>query len=68
MARKRIAIIVSKCRRCGKPLATASRSIWGADAIKKKYELICDDCLTPEEKDDMFQKQVEQVKKVIKNG
>lgn len=68
MARRRITIIVSKCRRCGCKLATASRSIWGDEATKKKYELICDNCLTDDEKADMLNRQANHIRKGIKNG
>jgi hypothetical protein len=50
----KIQIITAPCRRgCGTQLATASRSIYGADEAKRKYELICNDCLTAEEKEHM---------------
>lgn len=62
MARKRIQIIMSKCRRCGTPLATASKSIWGDESTKKKYELICEKCLTPDEKSDMFNRQANNIR------
>ena len=69
MARRRgrISIYTAKCRRgCGKTLATASRSIWGVpDHIKRKYELICSDCLTEEEKAEMFEIQIAAVRKTI---
>ena len=69
LERKRpIQIILSKCRRCGKPLATASRSIWGIDpAIRQKYQLICDKCLKPEEKKELEQASVEAVKRNIRS-
>lgn len=58
MKRGRIFFYTAPCRRgCGTMLATASRSILGADALKRKYELICDKCLTPEEHDEILRGQ-----------
>jgi hypothetical protein len=62
MGRLKIKVVVSKCRRCGKKLATTNRSIWGNDAAKKKYELICKDCLTDEEYNDMFANQMNHIR------
>lgn len=59
MPRKRIQIVVSKCKRCGCQLATASRSIYGNDVAKRKYELICKNCLTDEEYNDMNKNQAD---------
>jgi hypothetical protein len=64
MRRSRIQIIISKCRRCGCKLATASRSIWGDEAGKKKYELICKNCLTSEEEADILNRQSNHIRKM----
>lgn len=63
MPRRRIAVYTAKCRRgCGRTLATTNRSIWGDEATKKKYELICENCLTDTEKADMFDRQVNHIR------
>jgi hypothetical protein len=46
---KRISIISTNCRRCGKSISTLNRSITGADALKAKLDKICQDCITPDE-------------------
>jgi hypothetical protein len=43
-------IRLGNCRRCGKRLATGTRSLIGAEALKRKWELICATCLTPAER------------------
>lgn len=54
MRKKRIQIHTAKCRRgCGKTLATTNRSIWGDEASKAKFELICEDCMTGDERQEM---------------
>jgi len=46
---KRISIITAPCRHCGKPVATASRSILGLDELKARYGVVCSDCITGDE-------------------
>lgn len=48
--RRRITIVTTSCRRCGCRLATASRSIHGADNAKAELDSICERCVTPEER------------------
>jgi len=50
---RRIYLVETTCRRCGKPLLTASRSIMGADRAKTTYGSICSECMKPEERDRM---------------
>jgi len=52
--RKRITIEQTACKRCGKPLATASRSILGLDRLKARLGSICSDCTTEDEKQEML--------------
>ncbi len=55
MRRKKIQFIQSPCRRgCGTMLTTANRSMWGLGELKAKYELICGECLTRAEKEEML--------------
>jgi Protein of unknown function (DUF2688) len=46
---RRIRLIETACRRCGRTLHTASRSITGADSAKVDLDRICESCITPEE-------------------
>jgi uncharacterized protein DUF2688 len=50
MKKTRITIITTSCRRCGRTLATASRSIHGADRAKAQLGSICESCITPAER------------------
>jgi hypothetical protein len=61
MRHPRIRIIQTACRRCGAPVATASRSVWGLDALKAKLERICEACMTPEEQDAMLREMGQQI-------
>jgi len=56
MKRRRITIERVNCRRCGKEISTASRSVLGLDALKAQYGSICHDCTTPEERNEMLHK------------
>jgi hypothetical protein len=47
---RKLHIINTTCKRCGKPLATLNRSLWGADAAKQEYGSICEKCITPLER------------------
>lgn len=48
--KNRITIISCNCKRCGKKLATTNQSIYGLDANKKNFGIVCSDCVTEEEK------------------
>ena len=48
-----VRLINTKCKRCGKPLTTLSKSIWGAEDARSKYAEICSSCMTDEETIDM---------------
>lgn len=56
-SRGKIRIITTTCRRCGNPVATASRSILGADAAKAKFDRICKSCITPDEEREILNAQ-----------
>lgn len=70
MSRKRIHVYTVKCRRgCGKTLATTSRSIWGiSESIRKKYQGICEDCMTESEKKELFAASISAVRRTINEG
>jgi len=53
--RKRITFYETICKRCGKPITTASQSILGLDGLKARLGSICSDCTTPDEKQEMLQ-------------
>ena len=42
------------CKRCGRPITTSIKSITQADNLKKKYDRICPNCITPEERHEIF--------------
>ena len=51
--RPKFRLIHTTCRRCGKPLMTGSRSLYGNDAAKARLDRICGDCVTDEERHEM---------------
>jgi hypothetical protein len=51
--KQRIRILTTNCKRCGKPLATLSRSLYGAEQAKAQYEGICQDCVLPDERQEI---------------
>ena len=51
--KRRVYLVETTCRRCGKPLLTASRSIMGADRAKVAYGSICSECMGEDERRDM---------------
>ena len=53
MRKSKFHLIHTNCRRCGKPLMTGSRSLFGMDEAKKQLDRLCGDCITPEEKDQL---------------
>ena len=50
---KKFSLIQTTCRRCGKPLMTGNRSLFGNDKDKKRLDRICSKCVTPEEAKEM---------------
>jgi len=60
---RKISIETVKCVRCGKSIATTSRSVLGLDTLKFKYGYICSDCATPSEKQHIL----EEIGKTIVN-
>jgi hypothetical protein len=47
--KKRIGIVPTKCKRCGRKIYTANRSIHGLDKLKEALGSICSNCATDEE-------------------
>ena len=54
---KPIRIVTTKCKRCGKQIATGSHSLVGLDSLKAALGDICKDCITPEEHQMILQAQ-----------
>jgi hypothetical protein len=48
-------IVFVRCNRCGRRLASGSRSLWGAgeEGPRHLYGQVCTSCLTPAEVQDM---------------
>jgi DNA-directed RNA polymerase subunit RPC12/RpoP len=44
MARLKVRLVQVRCKRCGKEVQAASRSLYGLDALKAKFGVICQDC------------------------
>jgi hypothetical protein len=57
----KIKIEMTKCRRCGKSLATTNKSIYGMDSLKAKWGNICADCSTQEERFQILKEQGEMI-------
>jgi len=53
MSKKKFGLLVTTCRRCGKPLLTGNRSLYGNDEAKSRLDRICKECLTPAEQRDI---------------
>jgi hypothetical protein len=55
MRKSRITIETVHCKRCGRELATTSRSIHGLDNLKAQYGYLCHDCTTESERQAMIE-------------
>jgi len=53
----KINIVMTKCKRCGKPLAKTDRSLYGLNTLKEKYGDICQDCMSEAETMEMLKEQ-----------
>ena len=56
-----IKIISTTCRRCGKPIATLNKSLYGCDELKAKLDRICTDCITVDEAQEILKGQAEAI-------
>jgi hypothetical protein len=52
--RSKFRLIASTCRRCGQPVTTGSHALQGSDATKAKWDRICGNCMTVEEREQMY--------------
>ncbi len=62
---KRIVLYETHCRRCGKPVTTANRSLYGLDALKAQYDRICHDCMTDTERNELLDKMGQGISKTL---
>ncbi len=61
MRGSRFHLVSTECRRCGKPLMTGNRSLFGADAAKARLDRICEACITPEEQAELLGEQAKAI-------
>lgn len=57
MRRMPIRLLTTECRRCGKPLVTASWTLPGTEGAKARLDRICEDCVTDAERREIEQAQ-----------
>ncbi len=50
---RRISLISVKCQRCGKTLVATDRSLYRLDDLKRAVGVLCSDCATEEEKQEL---------------
>ena len=53
MKKRKIEVIQTSCKRCGKPLCTISKAIHYTEEMRKRLSGICENCLTPQEKEEL---------------
>jgi hypothetical protein len=59
-------LVNTNCPRCGKPTVTGSRSLYGADTLKKKLSGVCSACITQEEREEIDKTLAEYVYSTIR--
>ena len=52
-------IITVSCKRCGKEVSAAARSLLGLDTLKSSFGVLCQDCVTQEEQYALLREQGE---------
>ena len=65
---KPIQIVTTKCKRCGKQIATGSRSLIGLDSLKSALGDICAACITTSERQIILRAQGQAMREPPKNG
>lgn len=58
----RIEIVTTKCKRCGKQIASMSQPVYSSQATMNKWRGICKDCVSDAERFQMMQDMNEDVK------
>jgi len=51
----KIHIITVSCKRCGKQIAAANRSLYGLAQLKAQYGSICQTCITDDERHELLE-------------
>lgn len=54
-------LIETTCKRCGRPIMTAEKSITGAHKLKMEFDRICSRCITPDEREEINRGLLQQV-------
>jgi RNase P subunit RPR2 len=54
MRKVKFQLIETTCKRCGRPLITGNRSLYGFNEQKARLDRICKDCITPEEQAELL--------------
>ena len=57
----KVRILTTTCRRCGKPIATLNKSLYGLDELKARLDRICTDCITVDEAQDISDAQAQAI-------
>ncbi len=57
----KVRIISTICRRCGKPITTLNKSLYGCDELKARLDRICTDCITVDEAQEILDGQTEAI-------
>lgn len=57
----KVKILTTTCRRCGKPIATLNKSLYGLDELKARLDRICTDCITVDEAQDILDAQAQAI-------
>ena len=56
------------CKRCGKMVVTAVRSLLGLDGLKVQWGVICQACVTPDEQYQLLREMGDQLKEACEHG
>ena len=59
----KVKVISTVCRRCGRPIATLNKSLYGCDELKARLDRICTDCITVAEAQEILNGQAEAILK-----
>ena len=45
----KVKVVSTVCRRCGRPIATLNKSLYGCEELKSRLDKICNNCITVDE-------------------
>lgn len=57
----KVKVTSTVCRRCGRPIATLSKSLYGCDELKARLDRICTGCITVDEAQEILAGQAEAI-------